>query len=367
MVRKEFIHIRRDPVLVGFVVGMPIVLLFLFGYALRLKVDNLAAAIWDDDKSFFSLAIKDRLWRDSGLVVEDVDSEAAIRDRLRDGRARLGLHIPKGLSVHIANQQQTTLTLFVDGSMPTLAQAAVYGTGVLTGEDASGDLTLDDPDHPAAALRKPPVALETVVLFNPDLRDSDFFLPATIGMDVMIVTLVLSLGLVKEKELATIEQLMVTPISRSALIAGKMIPYALIATADFVGVFALARFGFSLPLPASITSAAALGVLFVFATLAFGAAVATLAGNQMQGTFAMISFITPSILLSGMTYPIEVMPRWIQALAWSLPFTCFVDAMRAITLKGTSAFDHLADFGILTAFFVLMTAASLVRFRKQLA
>src|ERR1051325_9035082 len=99
MIRKEFIHIRRDPVLIGFVVAMPIVLLFLFGSALRLRVDNMAEAVWDEDKSFFSLAIKDRLWRDSGLVVEEVDSEAAIRERLRDGSARLGVRIPKGLSV----------------------------------------------------------------------------------------------------------------------------------------------------------------------------------------------------------------------------------------------------------------------------
>ena len=367
MIRKELIQIRRDPVLVGFVIGLPVILLFLFGYALRLKPDQLTAAVWDEDQAFFSLAAKDRLWREAGLVIDEVASEEEVRARLRDGRARLGLHIPKGFTKRVADREQTVLTMFVDGTMPTLAQAAVDGAGVLTDDAATEELTLEDPDNPAPAVRKRPVKLETTVLFNPGLRDSDFFLPATIGMDVMIVTLALSLGLVKEKELATIEQLLVTPISPPALIAGKMIPYGLIAAADFAGAIALARFWFGLPVPPSIWSVAVLGVLFIVSVLAFGAAVSTWCTNQMQAVFAIIFIVVPSMLLSGYVFPVEVMPRWVQYLAWSMPLTAFVDAMRGLTLKGTTAFDHLADLAILLGCFFVLSAASLVRFRKQAA
>ena len=366
MIRKEFNQIRRDPVLVGLVALLPIVLLFLFGYALRLKVDRLAAAVWDEDRSFFSLAVKDRLWREAGLVIEEVATETDIRDRLRDGRARVGLHIPKGFSHRVADREQTTLTVFVDGTSPTLAQAAVHGASVLVGDEAADEIVLEDPGDPAPPVRKRPVKLETVVLFNPELRDSDFFLPATIGLDVLIVTLALSLGLVKEKELATIEQLLVTPISRTALIAGKLIPYGLIAAADFAVVMLLARWWFGLPLPASAWSVVVLGVIFIAAVLSFGAAVSTWSTSQLQGVFAIIFIVVPSVLLSGFMLPIEVMPRWIQTLAWCLPLTCFVDAMRGLTLKGTTAFDHVADLVILLAFFAVMSTASLARFRKQL-
>ena len=119
MMRKEFIHIRRDPQLIGFVLGLPVLLLILFGYALRLKVDNMIVAVWDQDHTFFSVQVKDHLQQSGEFHVEEVDSEEAIHDRLRKGQARLGLIIPKEFSQRIADNLQTTFPLFVDGTMPT--------------------------------------------------------------------------------------------------------------------------------------------------------------------------------------------------------------------------------------------------------
>jgi ABC-2 type transport system permease protein len=367
MMRKEFLHISRDPQLIGFVLGLPVLLLILFGYALRLKVDNMAVAVVDQDHNFFSTSVKDHLQRDGQFRIVEVDSEATIRKMLQSGTARLGLIIPSGFAQRLTDTQQTDFPLFVDGTMPTLAQAALYGARVLTSDEAMEDLKFDDPEHPAPPMRKPPIRIAQHILFNPELRDSDFFLPGTIGIVIMIVVLVLSAGLVREKEQATIEQLLVTPISRLALIAGKMIPYGIIAGLDFIVVSLLAQLVFALPLRDSLLPVTALALLFILALLALGALISTLSQTQLQANFMAVFVIVPSILMSGFVFPIEAIPGWLQPVAWSLPMTYFVEAIRGLTLKGTSVLDHLRDFIVLAGFMLGFTGLSLLRFRKTLA
>jgi len=367
MIRKEFVHISRDRPLVGFVLGLPVLLLVLFGYALRLRVDHMVIAVCDQDRTFFSVSIKDRLQSGSDFRVVEADSEQTIREWLRSGAARLGLVIPKGFTERLGNNQQTEFALLVDGTMPTLAQAGMYGARVLTDDEAVEALTFEDPDHPAPPVRKPPVKVRQVVLFNPELRDSDFFLPGTIGIVIMIVVLTLSSGLVREKEQATIEQLLVTPISRFALIVGKMIPYGVVALLDFAVVTLLARLIFGLPFRGSIAGVVALAVLFVLALLALGALISTLSQTQLQANFGAVFVIVPSVLMSGFVFPLEAIPYWLQPVAWSLPMTYFIDAIRGLTLKGTAVMDELRDFLVLGAFMVGLLLLSLARFRKQLA
>jgi len=368
MIRKEFVHISRDPQLIGFVLGLPVLLLVLFGYALRLKVDNMAIAVCDHDRTFFSVQVKDRLQRDGQFLLIEADSEATIRSMLQNGQARLGLIIPAGFTERLANDEQTTFSLFVDGTMPALAQAGLYGARVLTNEKALEDLKFDDPDRPSPPVRKPPIKLDEIILFNTHLRDSDFFLPGTIGIVIMAVVLVLSAGLVREKEQGTIEQLLVTPISRSALIAGKMIPYGVIAALDFVVVTLLARLVFQLPLSASaVLPVGALAVLFILSLLALGALISTLSRTQLQANFMAVFVIVPSIVMSGFVFPIEAIPRWLQPVAWSLPMTYFVEAIRGLTLKGNGVAGQSRDFIVLGVFTLGFFGFSLARFRKQLA
>lgn len=366
MIRKEFVHISRDRQLVVFVFGLPVLLLILFGYALRLKVDNMAVAVWDQDKTFFSVAVKDRLEKDGQFHVEEANSEQEIRRRFQTGTVRMGLIIPANFSKRLVDSEQTGFPLFVDGTMPTLAQAALYGAQVLTGDDVTEALQFDDPDHPAPPLRKPPIRIDKVILYNPDLRDSDFFLPGIIGIVIMLVVLTLSSGLVREKEQATIEQLLVTPISRFALIVGKMVPYGVIAALDFVVVSILAHVVFALPFH-GIVPVTALTLLFILSLLALGALISTLSKTQLQASFVAVFIMVPSVLMSGFVFPIEAIPHWLQPVAWSLPMTYFLEAFRGLMLKGASVADQMRDFLVLGAFMVGFTALSLARFRKQLA
>jgi ABC-2 type transport system permease protein len=367
VVAKEFVHIRRDRFMLVFMVGLPLLLLLLFGYALRLSVENLTAAVLDQDKTFMSLQVRDRLQREGRLIIQEVDSEQAIKDMLKMGTVRLGLVIPRGFSAHLAGQEQTTFQLYVDGTMPTLAQAAIYGVGVLTDEDAAATFVVDTPDHPAKAVRKAPIKIESAILFNPQLRDSDFFLPGTIGIVIMIVTLTLATGLIREKEQQTIEQLMVTPLSKFALIAGKLIPYAIVSTLDLVLVAVLAKVVFGLPVRGSTVAVGALGVLFILALLALGSLIATLARNQLQANFVGVFIIVPSVLLSGFAFPLEAMPDWLRPISWTLPMTYFVEAIRGLTLKGTTVAEQWRDFVALAAFLFGFLGLSVSLFRKQVS
>ncbi|MBI3783708.1 MAG: ABC transporter permease [Deltaproteobacteria bacterium] len=367
MIRKEFVHIGRDPMLIGFVIGIPMVLVLLFGYALRLKADHLRVAVLDEDKTFFSVQVKDRLTKDGQFEIVEVDSESKVRRALQQGEARLGLIVPKGFTERLGEFKQTEFPLFVDGTMPTLAQAALYGARVLTEDDTLTNLLADDPDHPAPALRKPPIKMDNRILFNPEMRDSDFFLPGTIGIVLMIVVLTLSTGLVREKEQTTIEQLLVTPISRFALIAGKMIPYGIIAAGDYLLVVIVARVVFSLPIDNAFLPVSTLAVLFILALLALGAVISTVSQTQLQAVFLVVFAIVPSLLMSGFVFPIEAIPSWLQPVAWAMPMTYFIEGIRGLMLKGTTVADQGRDFLALGGFVVALTLLSLARFRKQLA
>src|SRR5258705_10448662 len=177
MMRKEFLHIARDPQLVGLVIGLPILLLVLFGYALRLRPDNLTIAVWDQERSFFSVTVKDRLAGEGKLRVVEVDSEATIRSWLQTGKARLGLVIPAGFSQRLADGQQTPFHLLVDGSMPTLAQAGLFGARGPTDEKASEDLPLGPPPNPPPPTREPPSKIAEQIPLHDALPDAAFFLP----------------------------------------------------------------------------------------------------------------------------------------------------------------------------------------------
>jgi hypothetical protein len=203
--------------------------------ALRITIHDLPGGA-DKSRSFFCLPLKDRLRNEGGMRVEEVDSAEAINARLQDGRAHLGLIIPADFSERVVDGKQTTFKLLVDGTMPTVALAALYGARVLTSPEATKSLILDDPDSVAAPPRPAPIKIEETVLYNPKMRDSDFFLPGTIGIVVMLVSLtVTTTGLVREKEQQTIEQLWATPLTRLALVGGKILPCGIIPRRAVVG------------------------------------------------------------------------------------------------------------------------------------
>lgn len=369
MIRKEFTHIRRDPQLILFIVILPVLLMLLFGYALRLTVDHVSVAVWDQDQNFLTASLKDKLRQDGRLVLTEVPSEEALRERLRTGEARVGIIVPKEFATRLIDRKSSPITVLIDGTMPTLAQAAMAGVKELTGAETVKQLeVLMPPEENAPAARESGrIEVDQTVLYNTDLRDSDFFLPGTIGIVIMLVVLTLSIGLVREKEQQTIEQLLATPITSAALVPGKMIPYGIIAAGDFVMVAVLARVIFHLPFRGSLILTAGLGILFILAHLAIGAVISTFSKTQLQASFLSMFIMILSVLLSGFVFPIDAMPQWLQPVAWALPMTYFMEAIRDLLLKASPFLDVWPDFLALFLFIIGLSGISLLRFQKTIA
>lgn len=368
LIRKEFIQLRRDPRLIGFIIVMPIVLTTLFGFALKLEPDNVRMAYVDDDPSIFSNLIKTNIWSEGYFDLYEVDSVADIQNEIRLGRARAGLYIPAEFSAELAENNQPSVTLFIDGTMPSLATAMDNNSSAITDDAVTADMYFSDPDEPLVVIAQDPFNLEIETMFNPDKIETWFFLPGVVGILIMQVALILtSTTVVRERENNTLEQLLVSPMTRSQFILGKIIPYVIIALIDFYAILGFSWLVFDLPMPGSHTVLFLLAVTYLAALISMGLAISTISQTQQQAIFLSIFVLIPSILLSGFIFPIEAMPSYIKPVAYIIPFTYFVDIIRGVLLKGNYFIELIPQFLALAAFAVVFTAFSILRFRKTLA
>jgi len=368
LMRKEFIQLRRDPRLVGFIIVMPIVLTTLFGFALKLEPDNVKMAYVDEDTSMFSNLIKTNIWSEGYFDLYEVDNVADIQNEIRLGRARAGLYIPGDFSAELSENNQPSVTLFIDGTMPSLATAMDNNSSAITDDEVTADMYFSDPDEPLVVIAQDPFNLEIETLFNPDKIETWFFLPGVVGILIMQVALILtSTTVVRERENNTLEQLLVSPMTRSQFILGKIIPYVIIALIDFYAILGFSWLVFDLPAPGSHPVLFLLALTYLAALISMGLAISTISQTQQQAIFLSIFVLIPSILLSGFIFPIEAMPFYVQPVAYIIPFTYFVDIIRGVLLKGNYFIELVPEFLALAAFAVVFTLFSILRFRKTLA
>lgn len=367
MTKKEFLQLRRDPRLIGFILFFPVLLMILFGLALKLEPENVRMAYVDNDQSMFSNLIKTNIWSEGYFRLYEVDDEAAIVRDIQLGKARAGLFISKDFSAELSENNQPTVQMYVDGTMPSLATAMDNNKHAITDDAVTGDMYFIDPDADNVVIPPDPFHLDVEILFNPDKKETWFFLPGVVGILIMQVALILTAtAVVREKENNTLEQLIVSPISKISFIAGKILPYVIIAFIDFYLVLALGYWLFDLPLPANPFPLLLLAIVYVGGLIAMGVAISTVSETQQQAIFLSIFILIPSILLSGFIFPVEAMPSYIQPVSWLLPFTYFVEIIRGLLLKGNTFADLATDYLALLGFAVVFITLSVVRFRKYL-
>jgi len=368
MTRKEFLQLRRDPRLLGFILFFPVLLMILFGLALKLEPENVRMAYVDNDQSFFSNLIKTNIWSEGYFSLYEVNDEAAIIRDIQLGRARAGLLISRDFSAELFENNQPTVQMYVDGTMPSLATAMDNNKHTITDDAVTGDMYFLDPDADNVVIASDPFILDVEILFNPDKKETWFFLPGVVGVLIMQVSLILTAtAVVREKENNTLELLIASPLSKTSFIAGKILPYVMIAFIDFYLVLLLGAWLFDLPLP--LTSQGPLFLLalvYVAGLIALGVAISAISQTQQQAIFLSIFFLIPSILLSGFIFPVEAMPGYIQPVSWLLPFTYFVEIIRGLLLKGNTMSDLRVDYLALLGFAIVFTWMSILRFRKYL-
>jgi drug efflux transport system permease protein len=368
VIRKEFIHIIRDPRTLGVMFLAPLIQLILFGYAATSDVRDVPLAVFDQDRTPQSRHLI-TAFIESGQfkVARAIGSEQELAQLIDAGAARAGLIIPPRYASDLLNGTGAQVAFVLDGSDPSVASSALSSARLI------GQIEATTVQQQALARRggvvslAPPLDVRPRVWYNPDMASAIFMVPALIGIILqMQATLLTSSAIVRERERGTIEQLIVTPIRPAELIVGKILPYALVALLITIEVLLAGTFWFGVPIKGSLTLLLGISCLFLLSSLGIGLLISTVANTQQEAFLLTFLTLLPSIFLSGFIYPIAAMPKVLQYASGVIPLTYFLTVVRGIVIKGvgvpalTSQIIALAIFGA-----ALIVLAS-TRFRKRL-
>lgn len=339
MLVKEFIQTLRNPRMRGLIFLTPVIQLFLFGYAVTTDVQNIPLAICDLDHSVASRELTSRFVHSGYFdLVESVSDPARVRELLDRGEARAVLQFNHGFQQTLQAGRTAELQLLLDGTISNTAGIVMsYSSRIVN--QYSQEL-LDERVH--RLLGTPPrtahVDLATRAWFNENLESRNFFVPGVIAMIVTLTSLMLtSMAVVREKEIGTMEQILVTPIRPVELILGKTIPFALISFADVIGITVIGVFWFSVPIRGNLLLLLFATGLFLLTTLGLGLLISTMSQTQQQAMMGAFFVYLPAFLLSGFIFPIANMPVVFQWLTLLNPLRYFLEIIRGIFLKGIGA------------------------------
>ena len=359
---KEFIVVLRDPMTLFFMLFPPLIEMIAFGYALDNDVKHMAMVVFNEDRTVESRQLLDRFVNtETFRIVREVGSADEMASEIRAGHAYVGLQIPPHFTRELRAGRAAQAQLLIDGSNSTTALQAL-NTAVAIALTQSTEILLRE-----SGRRAVPVEIRPQMLYNPTMRSPNFFVPGVIGIVLQIgTTFATAMAVVREKERGTLEQLLVSPLSRWGLMLGKLIPYLCIGMLMASLLFAIMHFVFFVPIAGSILAMFTATLVYVFALLSLGLLVATKAENQMQALQMSMAFILPSVFFSGFIFPRETMPAIFYALGAVLPTTYFIGLMRAIILRGATFFEYAPSLGILCVMAVVLFCVCALRFRKKI-
>jgi ABC-2 type transport system permease protein len=366
IIRKEFLQLLRDPRTLALAVVIPIVQLFLLGYAATSDVRNISMAVWDQSKSPQSRQLLDAFRAADYFTIDYfVGSTEEYQKLIESGEARVALVIPADYDIRLSEGNAKVL-MVLDGSDATIGATAL-STARLVGQSFATKIMSEQAALGGRPVPSAPVEVRTQVWYNPDLNSAYFMIPGVIGMILSFITTILTAtAIVRERERGTIEQLIVTPIRSWELVLGKLLPYVILAFVETFEIILLGRYWFGVPVRGSLTLIIFTSGLFLMSSLGIGLFASTVANTQQEAMLTVMMYNLPSIFLSGFFFPIQAMPKVLQWVSYAIPLRYYLVVIRALLLKGVGieAIQReviaLAIFGI-----VIMTAAAL-RFRKRL-
>lgn len=359
---KEFIVVWRDPMTLFFMFFPPLVEMIAFGYALDTDVKHMAMVVLNEDRTVESRQFIDRFVNtETFRVVGEVQSIEEMASAIRKGRAYAGLQIPPKFTEKVRAGQPAQVQLLVDGSNSTTAlQALNTAMGVTLTQSVESLLR-------ETGRRSTPIDVRPQMLYNPTMRSPNFYIPGVIGIVLQIgTTFATAMAVVRERERGTLEQLLVSPLSRWGLMLGKLVPYLCIGMTMAVILFLIMRFLFNVPIAGNVVAMLFATLVYVFALLSLGLLVATKAENQMQALQMSMTYILPSVFFSGFVFPRETMPWIFYALGTLLPATYFISLMRAIILRGAHFVEYWPNLVILMVMSVVLFCFCALRFRKKI-
>ena len=359
MLRKEFIQMRRDRLTLALMVGVPAIQLLLFGFAIQTEVKNLPTVVFDESRTSESRALVAALENTHSfrLLPEPMASRAQVERTIVAGKARAAVIIPPTYARDLKRRRGAQVQVVVDASDPLASSGAIGGAqqaGMARAQALSPG-------------REAPITVVVRPWFNPTLRSAVYIVPGIIGVLLsMTLVIIMSVGVVRERERGTLEQLIVTPITRTSLMLGKVVPYVLVGYVQVSIILILGRLVFDVPLRGSLALLYAVALPFIFASLAIGLLISTLVRTQAQAMQVGFLFLLPNILLSGFMFPREAMPEPARWLGAALPLTYFLEALRGIALRNAGAWAVWPQAAVLAAFALVFMTLAVQRFHKTM-
>lgn len=373
VILKEFVHIRRQRSTIFFMLVVPVMQTIIFGYALDTQIENVPLVVFDLDgrragRELVEAMVNTRQFQ----ITERVQDAASFRRALTSGRAKVGLLIPPNYSDRLLSGEQVSVQALIDGSDSQVATTALRAINLL-GLNLSismvrpkAEMLVAGPARDPAGRATLPVEMRPRLLYNPDLKSAYFFVPGLVGIILQLVTLFLtSFAIVREREIGTLEQLFVTPVGRSGLLLGKLVPYAVVGCLETLIVLSVMVYVFGVPIRGSLLLLFALASLFIVCALGLGLLVSTLATTQVEAMQFAFMIMLPSVLLSGFVFPRAEMPAIIYWFTFAIPATYFIEILRGVVLRGADLRDLLPWVTGLTICCAVILMASVARFRKQ--
>ena len=363
VLRKEAIHIRRDPMALFFTVLIPLLQMFMIGFAINTNVRDMKTAVYDGARTQESRRLLDRFVNsDDFLIVSRVEGDEALNREIIAGRAKVGIKIPPDYSRRLLAGETASVLVLVDGSESSVAnQALNVANAIALRESLERSMSV------SAVRQSLPVEARPKVLFNPDSRSANFLIPGMLAVLIQVMTVMLTaLAIVREREKGTLEQLYMTPVRPLGLMIGKIVPYAVVAFAELSIMLFFMRWVFQVPISGSLPLLLLLVVPFIVTMLGLGLLISTRAQSQQEAMQAAFGTMMPSIFLSGYIFPIDTMPLFFQWVSSIIPTTYLIEIFRGIILRNAGFEALWKQALILTVMGIFLITVSALRFRKKI-
>lgn len=362
MIIKEFIQVLRDKRMKAIIFGVPIIQLMVFGYAVTTDVNQISTAIYDLDKSFESRELARKLESSGYFTLSYApESPGEIRELLDRGKILCAIQINRGFSRDLKKGIPTEVQILVDGTDSNTATVAMSYASRIIAKYAM--------DEGTKKLELLPVKVDirTRAWYNPDLRSKNYNVPGVIALMIMLICLLLtSMAIVREREIGTMEQLMVTPLRPTELMLGKTIPFGIIGFFDMFLVTVVGTSWFNIPIKGSIYLLTVSTAIYLMSVLGIGLFISTISKTQQQALMATFLFFAPAVLLSGFMFPIENMPEIIQYGTYLNPLRYFLVIIRGIFLKGIGVDILWPQMAALLLLGTVVITISSLRFKKRI-
>lgn len=352
----------RDPTTLFFMLIPPMIQMIAFGFALDNDVKNMGLIVYDQAHTVESRQLVDRFVNtETFKVVGRVNSVAEMESEIRKGHAYAALEIPPDFSRNLRAGRSATVQLAIDGSNSTTALQALNTGAAVTMRDSIAQLLRE------SGRSNIPIEVRPQMLFNPAMKSPNFFIPGVIGLVLQMATLfTTAMAIVRERERGTLEQLLVSPVSRWGLMMGKLIPYFCLGSAMAALLLLIMRLVFNVPIAGSLFGLAVSVLVYVFTLLSIGLLVSTRAENQMQALQMTMALILPSVFFSGFIFPRETMPWIFYAISTVLPATYAIELIRAIVLRGATFAEYWPSLAILSLMAAAVFSFCAARFKRKI-